>query len=77
MRLRFEQAYKKLTISKLQKYTGAFVSILSVDLYKRYIFTCLLTAPGDSLSRTALMRLSMKPNHWALLRDMLRHIFLN
>ena len=34
MRLRFEQAYRKLTISKLQKYTGAFVSILSVDLYK-------------------------------------------
>ena len=32
MMRRFEQAYRKLTISKLQKYTGAFVSILEVGL---------------------------------------------
>ena len=76
MMLRFEQAYKKLTISKLQKYTGAFVSILSVGLYKRCVFTCIL-APSDSISQKTFPRISLKSNNWMLLRDMLRHNFLN
>ena len=52
MMLRFEQAYRKLTISKLQKYTGAFVSILEVGrlLQKMCLYMSLSTQWFDFMN---------------------------